>query len=346
MAEIKKYQSSIEYVSQLPLPWEKLQGKRILISGATGMIGSFLIHVLMAHHTDIQIVALGRNESRAKERFNEYWNDERFTFITHDINDRLDNSKEMDFVIHAASNTHPVAYATDPIGTVTTNIIGTYNLLDYAMRCHAERFLLASSVEVYGENRGDTNYFNENYCGYINCNTLRAGYPESKRASEALCQAYKKANNLDIVIARLARTYGPTMLQGDTKAISQFIKNALNKENIVLKSEGTQMYSYSYVADSVSGLLTVLLKGENGEAYNIADKDSDIALKDLAGIISEISGTKVIFSLPDKIELAGYSKATKALMNSDKLQKLGWKAHWGMQAGLLETIESLQKGNF
>lgn len=338
---MKKYQSDINYVAGLNLPWERLEDKTILISGASGMIGTFLIHVLMQCGLHTKIIALGRTEASAKERFCEYWQSEYFQFISHDINMPLHDIERADFVIHAASNTHPVAYASDPIGTITTNILGTYNLLNYASQSKAERFLLASSVEIYGENRGDIEYFDEAYCGYIDCNTLRAGYPESKRASEALCQAYKKANQLDVVIARLARTYGPTMLLSDTKAISQFIKNGLAKEDIVLKSEGNQLYSYNYVADSVSGILTILLKGENGEAYNIADKESDITLKELAGIIAEISGTNVIFNLPDEVERAGYSKATKALMDSSRLQMLGWRAHWGMKEGLLETINCL-----
>ena len=152
---------------------------------------------------------------------------------------------------------------------------------------------------------------------------MRAGYPESKRCSEALCQAFIKQKNMDIVVPRLTRSYGPTMLMSDSKAISQFIRKGLEGEDIILKSAGLQYYSYTYVADAVSGLLTVLFKGKCGEAYNIADEASDITLKDLAAIISEYAGKKVIFELPDEIEAAGYSKATKARLNSNKLACLG-----------------------
>lgn len=336
------YKNSIDYVANLELPWNKLENKTVLISGASGMIGTFLIHVLLEKISTIKIIAIGRNESKARERFEQYWKDPRFTFLSHDINQPLDSIGHADFILHAASNTHPLSYASDPIGTITTNILGTYNLLNYAASCHAERFVLASSVEIYGENRGDTDYFDENYCGYIDCNTMRAGYPESKRASEALCQAYIKAKSMEIVIARLARTYGPTMIWDDSKAISQFIKNGVLKEDIVLKSAGNQLYSYNYVADTVSGLLTIWLKGNNGEAYNIADSKSDITLKELATIIAEDSGTKVTFEFPDAIEQSGYSKATKAIMNSEKLQKLGWKAHWSIREGIKETLSCYQ----
>lgn len=341
MAEIKMYQKSIEYIANLDLPWEKIDGKTVMISGATGMIGTFLIEVLFLRCKGIKVIALGRNEDSAKLRFGQYWDQDNFKFIAHNINLPLHDVEHVDFIIHAASNTHPIAYSTDPVGTITTNVIGTYNLLEFAKTCKNPRFLFASSVEVYGENKGDVDYFNETYCGYINCNTLRAGYPESKRTGEALCQAYISSAGMDIVIARLARTYGPTMLSSDTKAISQFLKKGCNGENIVLKSEGNQLFSYNYVADSVSGLLTILLLGNSGEAYNIADKQSDITLKELAQMIADYAGTKVKFDLPDQKESRGYSTATKAIMNSDKLQALGWKANWTIKEGIWETLRCL-----
>ncbi len=341
MAEVKAYQSSIDHVCGLDLPWEELEGKTVLISGATGMIGSFLIHVLMQRDEVRKILAVSRSERMARERLGEYWDTGRFVYVPRDINLPLGDLPGADYVLHLASNTHPVAYASDPIGTITANITGTQSLLEYACSSRAERFLFASSVEIYGENRGDTEYFDEGYCGYIDCNTLRAGYPESKRAGEALCQAYRKAKGLDVVIARLARTYGPTMLLSDTKAISQFIRNGIARQDIVLKSEGNQLYSYSYVADAVSGLLTVLLKGEDGEAYNIAGKGSDVTLRELAELAAAAAGTKVVFDLPGETEKAGYSKATKALLCSDKLEKLGWSAHWDIGRGLLDTISAI-----
>ena len=183
--------------------------------------------------------------------------------------------------------------------------------------------------------------FDEKYCGYIDSNTLRAGYPESKRCGEALCQAYAKQYGLDVVIPRFTRSYGPTLLPSDTKALSQFLRNAVGKEDIVLKSDGSQFYSYTYVADAVSGLLYVLLKGESGEAYNIADPSGDVTLRELAEELASIAGTKVVFDLPDSTESAGFSKVTKARLSSDKLRALGWKSHFPVSVGLRHTVEAL-----
>lgn len=339
----------VKYVANLPLPWEKLSAKSILISGASGLIGRFLIYVLMyknvVNDLKCKIYAVGRNAQRGREIFCKYNECSLFKFIAHNINYPLDleDADNIDYILHLASNTHPVAYSTDPIGTITANVIGTNNMLNFAVAKNAQRFVFASSNEIYGENRGDDEFFDEHYCGYIDCNTLRAGYPESKRCGEALCQAYIKQNDLDIVIARFTRTYGPTMLMSDTKAISQFIKNGIAGEDIVLKSKGTQYYSYTYVADAVSGLLTVLLLGAKGNAYNIADESGDIILKDLAEMIADISGTNVVFDLPSDTEKAGYSTATKARLTGAKLKALGWNAKYDIKSGIKKTLMLLDK---
>lgn len=374
LLESELYQKDLAAVTSLDLPWDRLAGRSVMISGATGMIGSTLIHVLMKKNREdglgCHIYALGRNVSKAHSRFQEYWDDKDFTFIQCDIDDEDgmraafaaagltaagekaeaasagagdQQPRRVDYVFHAASNTHPVAYATDPIGTVLTNIIGLNNLLKFAADQKAGRFAFASSNEIYGENRGDAELFDEKYCGYIDCNTMRAGYPESKRAGEALCQAYIRQRGLDVVIPRFTRSFGPSLLKTDTKALSQFIHKGVAGEDIVLKSAGTQYYSYTYVCDAVAGLLYVLLLGTCGEAYNIADRGCDIRLKDLAQIIADYAGRKVVFEIPDATEAAGYSKATKALLDSSKLQRLGWKAQFDMKTALQHTIDILRE---
>lgn len=343
----KLYADDLDCVTTVALPWEKLQNKSILITGATGMVGSFLVDTLMKLNekgVNCTVYALSRNAQKASEKFRKWSNNTRLNIISYDINQPLitEDIGKVDYVLHMASNTHPLLYSTDPIGTITTNIIGLKNMLDFAVEHRAERFLFTSSNEIYGENRGDVELFKEDYCGYINSNTLRAGYPESKRCGEALCQAYKAQQGIDIVIARVTRTYGATMSLEDTKAISQFIKKAVRGENIILKSDGRQYYSYTYVADAVSGLLYILLKGDNGEAYNISDKKSDITLGELANTIAMLAGKKVLYEIPDAVEAAGYSKATKARLDGSKLRKLGWEAKYDILSGIKRTISIMR----
>lgn len=348
LLENELYRNDVAAAADCGITWDKLRNSSIAVSGATGLIGSFLTDVIMhknkADGLNCKVIALGRSIRKAEERFREYMNDPCFSFVECDIcnADAIKIDGDVDYFFHAASNTHPVAYATDPIGTITVNVIGLQNLLEIARSHNAKRFLFASSNEIYGENRGDTEKFAEDYCGYINCNTLRAGYPESKRVSEALCQAYIKQYDMDIVIPRLTRSFGATLLSSDTKAISQFLKKGVNGEDIVLKSAGNQFYSFTYVSDAVTGVLYCLTEGEKGEAYNIATESCDITLKDLANAIADHVGTKVVFDIPEATEAAGFSVVTKAVLDGSKLEKLGWKADFDIRKGIAHTIEIMK----
>ena len=330
----------------------KLAGRKLLITGATGMIASVIIDILMYYNNTIidssqgiQIIAISRNEAKARERFAAYWDSGFFTYLSRDISQPLPELGDVDYILHAASNTHPRAYATDPIGTITANVTGTYELLSYAAEHHCRRFLCFSSVEIYGENRKDVDKFDESYLGYIDCNTVRAGYPESKRLSESLCNAFAAQKGQDFVIGRFSRVYGPTMGQEDSKAIAQFIRRAAAGEDIVLKSEGNQLYSYTYVVDAAVAALYLLLYGKSGEAYNVADEKSEITLKELAQILADAAGSKVIFELPDAVERAGYSTATKALLDTGKITALGWRASTPIKEGLEKTVRILRECN-
>ena len=328
------------------IPWTELQNKRILITGASGMIGSTLIRALMEYNREedgkIQVVGLSRNKETAKEQLKDVMDAPGFSYVSADINMPLEDMGSFDYMIHCASNTHPRQYSTEPIGTIMTNVLGTKNLLDYAAKYGVGRFVFLSSVEIYGENRGDVDVFAEDYLGYIDCNTLRSGYPEGKRLGESMCNAYAKEKGIDFVIPRLSRTYGPALLGTDSKAISQFIHKAALGEDIVLKSKGNQLFSYTYSEDAAAAVLLIMLKGISGEAYNVSDKESAITLADLAQILADIGGTKVIFELPDEVEKAGYSTATKAVLDAAKLENLGWSARVHMREGLKRTVDSLK----
>lgn len=338
------------------LKFNNFKNKKILITGATGLICSFLVDVLIYRNEkfndNITVYMIARNEENIKKRFEQYKmekiskkNYTNLIYIVQDVCEPFKFNINVDYIIHGASNTHPLMYSSDPVGTITTNVIGLNNLLQYSIKHNTKRIFFMSSVEVYGENNGDIEKFSENNLGYINCNTLRAGYPESKRVCEALCQAYISKYNFDIVIGRFSRIYGPTMQMQDSKAISQFIKNAVNNEDIILKSEGEQYYSYCYVADAVDAMLKIIFDGANGEAYNIANEKSDIKLKDLAQLLASYNNKEVVFEVPNEQEKKGYSTATIAIMDSKKIESIGWKAKYDIKNGLKRTVDII-KGKY
>ncbi len=345
--ENRIYQSELTELLSQDIPWEKLDHKTICITGATGMIASVIVDLLMCRNREygsgIRIIAVSRSEAAARESFDRYWGDSNFRWLPHDITKPFPEAGCMDYMLHAASNTHPRAYATDPVGTITANVQGTYELLTYAASHSCRRFFFFSSVEIYGENRGDTDQFNEAYLGYLDCNTLRAGYPESKRLGEALCNAFAAKYGQDFVIGRFSRVYGPTMAKDDSKAIAQFIRKAVFGEDIVLKSQGNQLYSYTYAADAALAALVLLLRGESGSAVNIVDRASDIRLKDLAALLAKEAGTKVVFELPDEVERAGYSAAQTAVLDDTKIVRLGWKPLTPIRQGLSKTVSMLRQ---
>lgn len=336
------YQKSLRIFSQ-NIDWNQLKNKTIVIIGASGLIGTYLVDLLMYQNKmnflNIKVVAVGRNENNLKRRFCQYLNNVNFKYFIEDINTGFNYTEQADYLLHLASNTHPIAYSQKPIETLMTNINGSYNLMLWAKEKLNYRFLFLSSVEIYGQAQNRQKAFKETDCGFIDCNTVRACYNEGKRAGEALCQAFIKEHNLDIVIARLCRVYGPTIKNDDSKALSQFINNGKNKENIVLKSKGEQLFSYLYVGDVVNAILFLLLNGKIGEAYNVADQNSNIKLKDLAQIIANIAQTKVVYELPDKVEAEGYSKSNMAVLESQKINKLGWQAQYTIVNGITETME-------
>lgn len=336
------YHQDIIEAASLPIHWERFENKKILITGATGMIASVIIDIFMYRNREkkqnTKIIAVSRNEGKAKNRFEAYWENPYFTYLQHDVTEPLPEIGEVDYMLHAASNTHPKAYALDPIGTITANVEGTYQLLSYASTHTCERFLFFSSVEIYGENNGDIDKFGEKDLGYIDCNTVRAGYPESKRLGEALCNAFSAQLGQDFVIGRFSRVYGPTMAASDSKAIAQFIQKAIEGKDIVLKSRGEQLYSYTYVVDAATAAVYLLLYAPKGSAMNVADRSSDIQLKDLAALLASEAGTQVVFELPDEVERAGYSTATKAILETTSIEGLGWRPQTPIAKGIHKTV--------
>jgi len=321
------------------LPWEKLSGTNILITGATGLIGSCLVEVLMRHPgKDYHVYATGRNEARARKRFADYVDDPYFHFFPYDVMKPLDSEISFQYIVHAASNASPNFFATKPVEVIKSNVEGLSHLMDYGLAHGLRRLLYVSSGEVYGE--GDGRTFTEDYSGYVDCTQPRSCYPSSKRAAETLCAAYSAEYGVETVIARPSHTYGPYFTESDNRVYAQFIRNVMRGEDIVMKSTGSQFRSWCYVVDCVSALLFVLLKGVSGQAYNIADESSNVSIRTLAEMIAAMAGRKVVIELPSDVERAGFNVVTKSTFDTQKLRSLGWRIEGTMREKIGHVIQA------
>ena len=320
------------------LPWGNLSGSSILVTGATGLIGGCLVEALMMNpHRDYHVYASGRNEERALKCFKDFANDSSFHFVKYDVMKPLQCDVKFDFIIHAASNASPNFFANSPVEVMKSNLYGVTNMVEYGLSHGMKRLLYVSSGEVYGE--GDGREFTEEYSGYVDCTSPRSCYPSSKRAAETLCVSYAEEYGADVVIARPCHTYGPHFTEQDNRVSAQFIRNVLRKEDIVMKSNGEQFRSWCYVVDCVSALLFILLKGLNGHAYNIADESSNISIKELAEMIAEIGGRKVIIDIPSgATERKGYNTVYRSIFRTEKLESLGWRITGDMKDKMKRTI--------
>lgn len=326
-------------INQLALTLS-FKNKSFLITGATGLVGSCIIDTLIEANKNgcnVTIYALSRSLKKIKDRFNDS-----VIPIIQDIITPISSEYKFDYIIHCASNADPKTYALHPSDTILTNILGNKSILDYCKDNNNTRLLMTSSFEIYGK-IDNNSIFTENMSGIIDQTLLRNGYPESKRCSELLLRSYVDEFNINAVIARLSSVYGPTMLLNDSKAHAQFIKNAVNCEDIILKSLGEQIRSYTYVVDAVSAIFMVLLYGKIGDIYNVSNENSSLSIAELAKICAKISNTRVIYQLPNELELKGYSKPANCILNNEKLKKLGWTPKYTIEKGLKETIEYLKK---
>jgi nucleoside-diphosphate-sugar epimerase len=310
-----------------------LHNKTLALSGATGMIGSYLIDSLLAN-PDFKgtIIAIVRDKAQASERFIHFKGDQRLLFVEARMDTTINIQQKIDYLVHAASLTSPHDYHDHPIDTMLLNIIGNKHMLDLAVR-NKSRYMFVSSTEVYGQSEG--NRIDETYSGYLDQLDPRSAYNEGKRASETLCVAYMAEHQLEVVIPRLSRVFGPTLKDSDGKALSQFIARGIQQQPIVLKSQGAQRFSYTYVADAASAILFLLHHGQSGHAYNVASEE-DLSLRQIAEIVANICKTNVTFDLSIEKNMS-YSKAAHALLSIEKIKDLGWKPHVSISSGLART---------
>ena len=323
---------------------ESLRNKTTIVTGSTGMIGSAIVDCLMAANVtnklNIKIIAGVRNIDKGLKRF-AHWNDNSLLkFIKYDTKTGIENNERADYIIHAAGYASPNLYVSNPVEVMESNFIGMYNLLDYAQKTNVEKLIYLSSSEVYGA-KTTTEPWREDMQGSLDLLAFRSCYASSKRATETLCSAYMKEYSVNTVIARPGHIYGPTALSSDTKASTQCAALAKINENIVLKSKGDQIRSYCYMLDCASAIITLLICGENGEAYNISNPNSIASIRQLAEGFAEASGVEVIFSNPTDKEKEAFNPMDNSSLNSEKLIGLGWHGAFDLMLGVRHTLKGI-----
>jgi len=324
------------------------QGRTVLITGASGMLGSCLVDLLsvwsQTQSNPCQIVAVSRDLEYAKNRFAAVWKEDFFTFRAQDVCGPSDSLPErVDYIIHAASNADPVNMAKYPVNTFMANVLGAKNLLDYGRDHGMKRFLYISSGEVYGQPNASSDDFAEEYCGPLDLSSPRSCYPEGKRASEVLCQCYISQHEVDAVIARPCHLFGPTMTKWDSRAVSEFLRKAAAGEDIELKSDGRLERSHCYVLDAAKALLVILKDGVCGQAYNIADQRYQMTIREFAERAAAAGNCRVACTQPSQLEVKGYSRASRMVLNAEEAARLGWRPE--AVDAIRETVEIMrQKG--
>lgn len=346
--EFKTYVDDLNNAIDSTVNIESLKNKTILITGVTGTIGSFIVDMLIQYNkrgANIRIIAAGRSVEKIEEIYEDLVSSEEIQFVHYDLAKEIEFDINIDYIIHSAGNAHPMAFNTDPVGTIIGNINSTYKLLEYGI-CHkTKRFCYISSGEVYGQGDLSLDSYDENYAGYLDNCMPRSCYPISKRATENLCVSYYKQYGLETVIVRPCHTYGPRITDTDNRANVQFMKNVLQNKDIVLTSLGTQLRSYCYIADCASAILTCMINGNAGEAYNSANKNARVTIAEFAQITANLAGKEVIFSVPNEIDVSNRTPIEKQVLNSEKLEKLGWRGSYSVELGVRHTLDILRACN-
>lgn len=321
----------------------ELANKSVLITGANGLVGFSLAKLLLdwneRHSLGIKVYAFCRNEKKATVKFSAYSTRDDFEVVVQeDLLSPVNLSVSVDYIIHAASPSHPAAFSQSPADVFDVIVGGAKALLLYAKEAKA-RLLFVSTGEVYGENPSRMNEMSEEYFGSVNSMSPRSCYPEGKRAAETLCACFGKQYGIDVVVVRLCYVYGSSITEENSRADAQFLRNAIAREDIVMKSEGRQLRSYCYVEDAVEGLLYAMVFGKNGEAYNVSNPTSVATVREYAEELAGIAGVAIDFQLPSEKELKGYSTASRSVLDSTKLLNLGWKPRYSLRTGLARTYE-------
>ncbi len=364
-------QADLERIAASELvDWERLRGKRVLVTGATGLIGSLIVRGLICasvtRSLDIRVVALVRSLEKGKDVLGAFLEDG-LELAVGDVLSPLELDGAVDYVFHCASVTASKDFVNRPVETIQTTLKGTEHLLEFSREKGVESMVYLSSMEIYGtpdaqsyealppglrecrrtvDAERTAAVMREECYGYIDPLQVRSSYSEGKRMAEGLCAAYAHEYQVPVKTARLAQTFGAGIPRTENRVFAQFARSIQNGEDIVLHTDGSKAHCYCYTTDAVLGLLTVLLKGENGEAYNISNEETYCTIREMAEMLIRRypqSGSRLVFDIPEDANQYGYAPTSRMLICSGKLQALGWKAGVGLPEMFERLMGSMER---
>lgn len=328
------------------LPWNELAGRTVLVTGASGMLPSYVVYTLLAlndrHGLNITVHGLVRNGDKARRLLAGVLDRPDFHLVVQDVSAPLELDGPVDYVIHGASAARPALHGSQPVLTIKANLLGTFNLLDLCVAKASRGFVLMSSAEVYGAQPAETELIDEQSYGGFDILNPRACYAEGKRAAETICATYQAQYGIASRVVRFGHVYGPGMALDDGRVQADFAANVVAGKDIVLNSDGTGVRTYTYVADAIAGLFYALLRGDE-VAYNVADPAGLVSIRRLAELFTQVHperGLQLRFS--NESDARAYSLTKKQGLDSARLAGLGWRAEVGLPDGLRRMVTHLE----
>lgn len=334
-----------EIINRKNIPFDKLNNKTVLITGANGMLAYYftcvLMHLNIYNHYDINIIALVRNIEKAKEKFKDFYNDSRFKLLNQDICEPIMLNENINYILHAAGGASPYFIENDPVGIIKANTQGTINILEYVRKHPVENILYTSTREVYGK-VSNVELIKEEDMGTIDPLDSRSCYPESKRMSEQLFKSYYNQYKIPYTIVRIAHSYGPGMIiNNDGRVMADFISDVVKNKDIIIRSTGEAIRAFCYITDAVSAMFLAMLKGEVNTCYNIANETEPMMIRDIAKTLVkefDYKNLKVVYDT--STDQSYYCNYKRIGLDTSKIELLGWKPEISICEGMRRTVLS------
>lgn len=331
-----------------------LSGRTLLITGATGLIGSLIVKGIIEYNLNnqehiVRTYAMVRKEKKVLETYSDYFKTIEaaeklgIKFIFQDICEKVKLETQCDFVIHTANATGSQYFMTNPVEVIDSIYTGSKNVLDFARRAKVKGVVYLSSMEVFGKINSDTILHEENL-GYIDIQNIRSCYSEGKRMVECMCKCYAEEYGVNVKVARLAQTFGAGVLSTENRVFAQFARSAVKGDDIILHTSGESMGNYCYTTDAIHAIFMLLTEGENGEVYTIVNENMTMEIREMAKLVANLISngrSKVLFDIPEN-NVYGYAPETKMRLSGEKIRKLGWKPVVGVQEAYIRMVQDMK----